>query len=91
MDQEEKKPYDPDEVVDIPLTREQWHKVLKSLENDANQHHASMTQWLANCVDRVFGSETARRYELAYTELDALHAYIEKILIPTPELPNPGE
>jgi hypothetical protein len=71
--------------VTIPLTRDQWHKILNALKNESDSHYASMTNWLANCADKVLGSESARRYELAYKELDALYAYIERILIPPPE------
>ena len=76
---QETKLYDPEELVVIPLTRDQWAKVLCSLKNDADRAHASMIWWLNSCDSPQMGAETAARYERAYKELDALHAAIEKI------------
>lgn len=83
------KLYDPEELVVIPLTRDQWAKVLNSLKNDADRHYASMTWWLNFCDNPRAGAETAARYELAYKELDALHATIEKIIM-EPWTPKPA-
>lgn len=91
---DERKLYDPQELVTIPLTRDQWGKVTNSLKNDADRDHAFMTNWLGVCVNKEFAAETAARYERAYKELDALRAAIEKVLHepwePKPD-PDDGE
>lgn len=80
MQSENKKLYDPQELVTIPLTRDQWHKVTTAIQNDADRDHAFMTNWLGVCVNKEFAAETAARYERNYKELDALRAAIEKVL-----------
>lgn len=90
MDEEKKLP-GPEDPATITLTREQWCTILNAIKNEADQHYASMTQWLANCADKVMGSETARRYELAYKRLDELYAFIEKALAPPPTPAVPGD
>lgn len=86
---ETRKTYDPEELVTIPLTRDQWHKILTAVQNDASQHYCTMVQWLTNCADKAFGAETAARYERAYKEMDALATYIDKILT-EPWTPKPS-
>lgn len=86
---DERKLYDPQELVTIPLTRDQWHKVTAAIQNDADRFHASMTWWLNFCDNPKMGAETARRYELGYKELDELRAAIENILL-EPWAPKPA-
>ena len=86
---DEVKMYDPQELVAIPLTRDQWAEVLCSLKNDADKAYGLMIWWRDSCDSQQMGAETAARYERAYKELDALHAAIENILhepwAPAPE------
>ena len=90
MEQEKKLP-GPEDPVTITLTRDQWHGILTAVQNDADRHYASMTNWLTNCADKVHGSETARSYELAYKRLDELYAVIDRVLAPPPTPAVPGD
>lgn len=81
------KKWNPQELVAIPLTMEQWRTVLHSLQNDAGSYQASMTWWATCCVDKKMGAETAAKYERSYNKVMDLHKLIEETLCP----PTPAE
>lgn len=76
-----KKIYDPEELVVIPLTREQWNKVTNSLKNDADAfYNRSLWGW-QGYVDPKCGQEIADKYKKESQILDELRNSIEKILV----------
>lgn len=74
------KKYDPQELVSIPLSWEQWQTVIGSLQNDAGRANANMVWWRDFCDDKRMGAETAAKYERWYRQSTELAERIQETL-----------
>lgn len=86
------KERNPQELVAVALTMEEWGTVLHWLQYGADYHHAKMHEWLAGCHDKQMGAAKAARHEKESKEAAALHKFIEEnIMGPRPEKPEDPE
>lgn len=74
------KVYDPQEVISVSMTREQWGTVRHSLTYSADSNSARATWWEEGCADKKFGAEKTARHEKSAIEAESLRKIIEEAL-----------
>lgn len=75
------KEYDPQELLTITLTMDQWQMVQLSLREYAGDFYARMVWWRDFCDDKRMGAETAARYEKTANKAEAVRAQIEAAIM----------
>lgn len=77
------KVYDPQELVAVTMTVEQWAAVQSFLQFAENYHAAKRWEWLStNCKDKKMCEENAAGHETAAAEAESLWKIIEATLYP---------
>ena len=74
------KPWDPQELVSVTMTKEQWTGIMAWLIYGADWNNCRMVWWRDHCDDKKVGAARAKEYEEAMLRAESLRKIIAERL-----------
>lgn len=74
------KEWNPDELVAVTMTAEQWQSATLWLQYAVDWNKARALWWRECCADKRAGAETAARYEASMRKAETLCKIIEEAI-----------